>query len=193
MKFFRNKLNENRFDEVKFIAADAVSNPWRIITLLNSDKELQKIIDVVGVHYTLKSPVKALYCGKPIWHSEAWPLMWSKSWKEVPPGGLDFAKTIIETFVKAKMQAYIMNPFVEAYYPVVPYNTKGCLIANTPWCGHCEITNGVWIVAHFTQFIKPGWKILDKASMFSKPFYCLTACDPTSQNYCKSLGEIAGI
>lgn len=183
VKFFRKKLNEDGFERIKFIAADAVSHPWYIVTLMNVDEELKKIINIVGVHYTLETPTKALYCGKPIWHSEAWPLMWSKSWKERPLGGLDFAKTIMETFVKAKMCAYIMNPFVEAYYPIVPYNTKSCLIANTPWSGHYEVTDGVWIVAHFTQFIKPGWKIIDSASKFSNPFYCMTACDSGYQNY----------
>lgn len=174
----RKRLDEDGFRNVKLIASDAVSNPWLIASEILKDDQLNKAIDIVGAHYTTSSSNDAKDCGKPLWHSEAWPLMRSRIWDEISTGvsggALGFAKTIIDSFVIGKMVSYIMNPFIEAYYEIVPYNTKGCLVADKPWSGYYYITEGLWITAHFTQFIKPGWKFIESACEANSVFNYIT-------------------
>ena len=43
------------------------------------------------------------------------------------------------------------------------YGGKGLLVANTPWSGTWYTPDAVWMVAHTTQFVQPGWRFASKA------------------------------
>jgi galactosylceramidase len=179
----RPRLNADGFAGVKLVARDAVSNPWSIATAMKTDSALSKAIDVIGGHYTFTSSTDAQMSGKPLWHSEARPPMRSQSLRS-PAGPLqDMVKGIMASYVNGKMTKFEMQPFLEAYYQDVPYNTKGALVADKPWSGYYYVDKGVWLAAHFTQFAKPGWYFLDSSSAVGDTFNYVTLKKPDSGDY----------
>ena len=38
---------------------------------------------------------------------------------------------------------------------------KGLIVANTPWSGWYFVPDTVWLIAHTTQFVQPGWRFAD--------------------------------
>ena len=51
-----------------------------------------------------------------------------------------------------------------SYYDILDIPHAGLLRADTPWSGHYTVMPPLWIVAHTTQFVQPGWQYLDRAS-----------------------------
>ena len=49
---------------------------------------------------------------------------------------------------------------VTSYYDILDVPYAGLLRADTPWSGHYEVMSPVWVVAHTTQFVQPGWQYL---------------------------------
>ncbi|WP_248923999.1 OmpL47-type beta-barrel domain-containing protein [Paenibacillus hamazuiensis] len=174
----RPRLNADGFAGVKLVVRDAVSNPWSIATTLKTDSALNQAVGAIGGHYIFTSTADAQTSGKPLWHSEARPPVRSHSLRS-PSGALqDVVKGIMTSYVNGKMTKFEMQPFLEAYYQDVPYNTKGALVADKPWTGHYDVTKGVWLTAHFTQFAKPGWQYLDSSSAVGDTFNYVTLKKP---------------
>jgi galactosylceramidase len=176
----RPRLNQDGFADVKIVARDAVDNPWGIATQIKTDAPLRDAIDALGGHYTFTSTPDAQNSGKPLWHSEARPAMHSAGLRGSSGILEDVAKGIMGAYVNGKMTKVELQPFLEAWSSFVPYNTKGALIASEPWSGHYKVTKGVWVVAHFTQFAKPGWKYLDGSSSVGSVFNYVTLKKPDS-------------
>lgn len=180
----RPGLNADGFADVKLVARDAVSNPWDIAATMKTDTALKNAIDALGGHYIFSSTADALATGKPLWHSEARPPMRSQGLRESSGALSDVVKGIMTSYVNGKMTKFEMQPFLESYYDIVPYNTKGALVADKPWTGHYDVDKGVWLTAHFTQFAKPGWNYLDSASAVGDKFNYVTYKKPdNSGNY----------
>jgi hypothetical protein len=47
-----------------------------------------------------------------------------------------------------------------SWYEYVCLSGKGMIVANTPWSGHYSVPDAVWMVAHTSQFVQPGWRFL---------------------------------
>jgi galactosylceramidase len=174
----RPGLDRDGFENVKLIARDAVSNPWDIATQMKSDSALRDAIDVIGGHYVFTSTADAQASGKPLWHSEARPPMRSLGLRGSAGALSDVVKGIMTSYVNGKMTRFEMQPFLESWYDIVPYNTKGALVADKPWSGYYFVDKGVWLTAHFTQFAKPGWYYLDSSSAVGDKFNYVTYKKP---------------
>ncbi|MBA4493321.1 hypothetical protein ACFO25_06370 [Paenactinomyces guangxiensis] len=174
----RPGLNRDGFANVKLVAKDAVGTNWSIATQLKNDPALDKAIYSLGEHYTFTSSADAKQSGKPLWHSEARPPMRSVGLRGSAGALEDVAKGIMAAYVNGKMTKVEFQPFIEAWYDNVVYNTKGALVADKPWSGHYEIGKGVWIAAHFTQFARPGWKFVDSGSAVGPTFNYVTLKKP---------------
>ena len=78
-------------------------------------------------------------------------------------GALDVCNRIINAYYNGRMTMYEYQPAVAAYYSGAKYFPKSLLNAQTPWSGYYEADCGIWTSAHFTMFMKNGWRYIDSA------------------------------
>jgi galactosylceramidase len=151
----RPGLNQSEFSGIKLAACDSTTD-WNIAAMVTDDPGLKNALAAINAHYRQDSPENAKDSGLPIYDSE-----------DLAPNRHSFASClnvayrIIRSYASGKMVMYQMHPVIEAIYDNVPYTYKGVIAAAHPWSGHYEIDNGLWVTAHFTQFIEPGWVYLD--------------------------------
>ena len=158
LKLLRKTLDANGLKSVKIVAADSPFH-WTIADAMAKDKELSDVVQVLGTHYPkYKSTETAQHFGKPLWSSEDGP--WSGKWGAHNHYSGNLAAVYNRNYVVGKMTATIVWNLVTSYYDNLPLAGAGLMRANTPWSGHYEGQPAIWMTAHTTQFIQPGWKYL---------------------------------
>ena len=172
-KYLRNRLDKAGYEYLKLTAADS-ENDWFISDLVETDDKLKESIHSMGIHYTCDSPQNAKESGLPLWLSE-----------EIAPihngfknGCLETAERIIRMYVSGRMVKCELHPLFEGNCETTPFAYKGMLTATWPWSGHYKIEKGLWVVAHFTQFIKPGWIFVDSGCVWQNRVGILTLLSP---------------
>ena len=171
---------ENETDErydygtIKIVAADEVGS-WKIATAMMKNEELRNAVDILGEHYNTHANDKALELnktyGKEIWYTEGIaPAIISRlgvtsngSGINGKNGALDVCNRIINGYYNGRMTMYEYQPAVAAYYSGAKFFPKSLLNAQNPWSGYYEADIGIWTSAHFTHFIKNGWRFIDSA------------------------------
>jgi O-glycosyl hydrolase len=145
------------------IIADDLVNTWAIIDAMEKDPELRDAVDVVATHYPrFESTAKAKVVGKSIWSSEDGP--WNDAWGTAGEQSGPYAELLNRNYVEGKMTSTVLWCLSTSYYDILDLPHAGLLRADTPWSGHYTVMPPVWIVAHTTQFVQPGWQYLDHAS-----------------------------
>jgi galactosylceramidase len=173
----RPGLNNDGFSHTKLAAADSTTD-WNIAAMVHSDQSLKNALAAINAHYKEDSPDNAKNCGLPIYDSE-----------DLAPDRHSFssclkvAYRIIKSYASGKMVMYQMHPVIEAIYDNVPYTYKGVIAAAHPWSGYYEIDAGLWVVAHFTQFIFPGWVYIDSGCSSGSEHSYLTLKDPNTNAF----------
>ena len=173
----RPGLNTDGFSHIKLAAADSTTD-WNIATMVHSDQALKNALAAINAHYKQDSPDNAKNSGLPIYDSE-----------DLAPDRhsftscLNVAYRIIKSYASGKMVMYQMHPVIEAIYDNVPYTYKGVIAAAHPWSGYYEIDAGLWITAHFTQFIEPGWVYIDSGCSSETEHSYLTLKDQSTGNF----------
>lgn len=126
------------------------------------DKEIYDSVDIVATHYVrFKSTEAARNIGKPIGSSEdgPWNDVWGQGGEQSPP----LAEILNRNYLDGRMTSTMIWCLVSAYYDILDFPNAGLMRASAPWSGHYETRSPLWIVAHTTQFAKPGWPYLDRA------------------------------
>ncbi|MGH9398095.1 MAG: family 16 glycoside hydrolase [Terriglobia bacterium] len=165
-------------------------HPWSIVDKMESDPELEKAVDVVGVHSpnVLKGPTapdSAKKSGKPLWASEDEFFYYtsglSKSWS---PFAESLAMIYNLNYIEDRITATEIWSPITSYYDNLPAPRSGLMTANTPWSGHYNVDPTIWVTAHTTQFTQPGWHYIDSACGFlqGKGSY-VTLKSPSGSDY----------
>jgi galactosylceramidase len=158
IKLLRQTLNRAGLERVQIVAADEI-NKWTIADKMAKDPALRDAVQVIGTHYPhFKSTPAALSFGKPVWSSEEGP--WSGRWAASAKQCFGLAQAFNRNYVIGKMTKSIIWSPVTSYYDIFPLPGSGLMKANQPWSGHYEVQPAIWVTAHTTQFIQPGWKYL---------------------------------
>lgn len=153
--------------KTKIVADDLISN-WAIVDAMEQDPPLRDAVDVIGTHYprylgnaygkTAPSKAQMLSAkwGKPLWSTEEGP--WDNHWGAVGQQAYPLAPSLIRNYTLGRMTSSNIWNLVSSYYDMLEIPNAGLLEANWPWSGHYELTSPLWVVAHVTQFAKPGWR-----------------------------------
>jgi galactosylceramidase len=174
----RPGLDANGFKNLLIVADDS-DQGWGIADQIVDDPALDEIVHALCVHYRQDSTDNARSSNKPLWLSEDL-ASFRHSYKD---GALDIGLRIIRMYADGKMVKYEIHPLIEAMYENTPFNYKGILVASWPWSGHYRIDAGLWVIAHFTQFIKPGWQYIDSACGFDQDSGYVGLTDPSGKDY----------
>jgi O-glycosyl hydrolase len=150
----------------KIVAAD---DNWGVADDMANDATFNAAIDIVGVHYPCgqgdgdpaylcnSTTGNARGLNKPLWASE-------HGSQDYNDGAAAMARAINRDYIDGAMTAFINWPLVAAILPGLPFNTTGLILANQPWSGNYSLSKSLWVAAHTTQFVQPGWSYLDNAS-----------------------------
>jgi len=145
------------------VMADDLVNTWAIGVEMEKDRELSDAIAIVNTHYPrFKSTPAAEALAKPIWSGEDG--SWSDAWGAGHEQSGPYAQVLNRNYVQGRMTSTILWCLSSSYYDILDVPYAGLVRAATPWSGHYEVMPPLWIVAHTTQFAKPGWQYLDGAS-----------------------------
>ncbi len=161
----RKTLDAHGLGQVGIIAADQCTNVWNIAEAINKDAELKAAVFAVGVHYPrAQSTPAALATGLRLWSSEDGP--WSAEWNAAATGShTPLQVTYNCNYIVGKMtKTEIWSP-ITSYYDNLPLPGSGLMRANTPWSGHYDLQPALWVTAHTTQFVQPGWRYLDSGCL----------------------------
>ena len=160
IKLLRRTLNAAGLQHVKIVAADETGDDnWTILGKMSADRELRDAIDVIGSHYvSFNSPKEAHQFGKRVWASEDGP--WNGEWCKPSIYAGPLQQIYNRNFVSGGMTKTIIWSPVSSYFEIFPLPSSGLMRANQPWSGHYNVQPGIWITAHTTQFIQPGWKYM---------------------------------
>lgn len=170
------KETDERYDygAIKIVASDEICS-WAIAKEMTNNEKLRDAVDILGEHYNTwaNDAVKALNhdYGKEVWYTEGvastniakLAVNSNGSGLNGTNGALDVCNRIINAYYNGRMTMYEYQPAVAAYYSGAKYFPKSLLNAQTPWSGHYEADCGIWTSAHFTMFMKNGWRYIDSA------------------------------
>lgn len=162
------------YGSIKIVASDEVGT-WKISKEMMENEELRNAVDILGEHYNTWADKNAKTLnkeyGKEIWYTEGvastniarLAVNSNGSGINGTNGALDVCNRIINGYYNGRMTMYEYQPAVAAYYSGAKYFPKSLLNAQTPWSGYYEADCGIWTSAHFTMFMKNGWRYVDSA------------------------------
>src|SRR5215469_1999615 len=149
------------------IIADDLVDTWTIVDSLEKDPQVRDAVDVISTHYPktispLSVQQRSAEWHKPLWATEDGSLddIWGIYGTDATP----LAELLNRNYIGARITSTDLWNLVTSYYDVLTYSNHGLMRAKTPWSGHYEMTSPVWVVAHTTQFVQPGWRYIDASS-----------------------------
>lgn len=171
----KNEENQRYdYNKIKIIASDEIGS-WSISKAMIENEKLRNAVDILGEHYNTWADENTIRLNarfdKEIWYSEGIAptniARLSTTSNNVGingiNGALDVCNRIINGYYNGRMTMYEYQPAVAAYYSGAKYFPKSLINAQNPWSGYFEADCGIWTSAHFTRFIKKGWRYVDSA------------------------------
>jgi hypothetical protein len=164
IKLLRRTLDSKGLAHVNIVGGDMNGPPaaqWKIAEQAVADPELARCLYAIGVHYPYgevpASVARLRAGGLRTWSSEhgEW------DWSTMLPFQHKRAASINNTFIERGLTKINFWSLVTSYYDCLPAPRSGVITANTPWSGAFQIAPTLWAVAHFTQFVEPGWLFLE--------------------------------
>lgn len=151
------------------VSADAFDT-WAVAADMNGDAAFHAAVDIVGTHYPCGYQSLGLDCGSAPNLSDALATgkrLWASEEGSLPfdDGAIAMARAYNRHYIQAKITGSINWSLVGSWYANLPYGgVDGLLYAGQPWSGYYVVDRQIWVTAHTTQFVRPGWHYLDTGS-----------------------------
>lgn len=198
------KIQRYDYSKIKLVAADE-TDTMDVAEAMLKDKEYRDAVDVLGFHYNsyMNENVKKLHKNykKEVWFSEGASVATDSIFganntedgvaTSGVNGMLDVANRIIIGMAQSDMTLYEFQPAVASYYGGSVFFPKQLIQANSPWSGDYQISNGLVMAMHFTNFIKKGWQFVESGSYGDgrQVDHCITE---TTDNYLTAAKKSTG-
>lgn len=165
-----HKALAKNYPDIKIVASDehAPPNYWHIATEMLADRDGSAAISILGEHDVCHWRSLYQHCdvsadarasGKPLWNSE-------QSTQDAAAGAEPLARAMNRNYIEASLTGNINWSIVAGYYGNTNTGGQGLIVAETPWNGAFQVSKSLWVDAHTTQFVRPGWRYLDFASTY---------------------------
>ena len=171
----RQSLDSAGFTNTKIIVMDGGVDTTEIQTAENN-VTYQQAIYGAGLHYPCDKPTPAIQenLNWDFWASEDF----SRDGTNWLDGGTYWGKALSQNYIVMNITATISWSLIWSAYTNFVCNGAGLMLAAQPWTGYYEVSPTIWTSAHYTQFVKPGWKYLHVPGGGSGFLY--SATDPTN-------------
>jgi hypothetical protein len=160
-------LKDHGYGYTQVVATDDHNPPdyWSVADEMQQNPEFTDAVDIVGQHDVCAWRSQQRCCfmseqaaslGKPLWDSE-------NSTQDYLVGAGPLARVMNRHYIDARITGNLNWALVGAYYGNFPAPATGLVLADRPWSGYYDVSPIVWVNAHTTQFVQPGWRYLDDA------------------------------
>ncbi|RIK84341.1 MAG: hypothetical protein DCC67_05030 [Planctomycetota bacterium] len=165
-------LDEHGYGHIKIVASDdhAPPNYWQVADEMKRNPRFDAAVDVVGQHDVCVWRSQQRRCfvsetaaslGKPLWDSE-------NSTQDYQVGAWPLARAMNRHYIDGRVTGNLNWALVGAYYGSFPAAGTGLILADRPWSGYYDVSPIVWVNAHTTQFVQPGWQYLDRSCGYTR-------------------------
>lgn len=113
-----------------------------------------------GLYYPCYQPYKEIRsAGLLHWSAEdlAMPGRW--------PGASCWGRSLNMHFLRMNITSVIAKSLLWSVYRDVEDSGAGFIDAIQPWSGNYRVRETLWVTAHTTQFVQPGWTMLRRAAL----------------------------
>jgi Glycosyl hydrolase family 59/Galactocerebrosidase, C-terminal lectin domain len=162
----RQALDAHGYREVRIVAGDGA---WHYadspdVAILGTHDPCGFPTGVQGAATSCEITEAALASGKPLWGSEMGGMDAGAQAGCHEPCAPAMARAMIRGYLDARMTGYLEWPVLDAMPAKLPFENRGLITADQPWSGYYTVNAMTWVVAHLTQFARPGWEYVDPSS-----------------------------
>jgi hypothetical protein len=126
------------------------------VDLAQTNASYAAAVHGAGLHYPCNRPAPQVRdLGWSFWASEDYSR--DPAWSN---GGTYWGKALSQNFVVMNMTSTIAWSLIWSTYTSFVCNGAGLMRAHQPWSGNYEASAPIWMSAHWTQFVTPGWRFL---------------------------------
>jgi galactosylceramidase len=155
----RKALDAGGFPDVG-ITVEASWQP--LINNVLTNAAFNASVAAASKHYPCNSTCSAaLAAGKKFWAGEDVPTGYA-NWTAASCWG----RKLNQHYVKISATSTVSWALLWAAYPgeSLTFAGYGFVTANEPWSAHYDVSPTVWVMAHWGQFVQPGWRFLAVAN-----------------------------
>lgn len=169
----RRALDRHGYRSVTVVAADDYGTPrtpeWAVASEMLHDPAFGRAVGVIGIHDGCGAQSSGFACrGSSVarlLERRDHKLLWQSELGRTPnqgnhlgaAGPASLARVLTNAYRDAGFTASILWPLVDAMPPGLPFPHRGLVTADQPWSGHYRVSPLLYVVAHTTDFTRPGW------------------------------------
>ena len=149
VKALRTALDADGHEATQIVCGDD-AHVFSCAADVATDTVLASAVYALGSHNPNPS-MPPVATGKPLWGSEL---------EVADDGGTDTPSTIANLFLSSNVTGFAFWGLVTSYFEGLFAWDQGIFLAAQPWSGSYQLSGRVWAIAHYTQHVLPGWRML---------------------------------